>query len=101
MQNYLCEKVFVAKIFARVGLVEGDHGHGIETLDLERRLGGDTEAKRQVIHRVDDHTLELSRLVGDTTQARLEHRISIQKLLLGIWFQPDLVLRLTKNAINL
>ena len=45
-----------------------------------------------IVHRVDNHTVVLRRVLRDTTETRLDHVVSVEKLLLGVRLQPDLVL---------
>ncbi len=72
--------------------MKGDDGHRIGRPYLNGRLGGHAKTERQVVHRVDDHTLVLPRRVGDSPQAGLEDVVAVEELLLGVWLEPDFVL---------
>jgi len=63
-------------------------------------LRSDAETERHVGHRIHDHTLIPSSVLGDSSKTRLQHVIAVQVLLLGRRLQPDLVLGVRRDVVE-
>lgn len=80
--------------------MKGNNSHGIRVTTLARRLGRDAKTERQIGHGVDDHALVLVRVVRDASQARLEHIVTVEELLLGARLEPYFVLGVGREVVE-
>ena len=62
------ESLLGSDVFSDVSLVEGDDVHGVSVAALGGRLGGNSEAQRQIIHAVDNDALILWSVLRDSAQ---------------------------------
>ena len=70
--------------------MKSDDVHGIGVSALLRGFGRHAEAQRHVGHVVNHDALVLRGVLRDPPQAALQHVVSVEELLFGAGFQPDL-----------
>ncbi|TKR92609.1 hypothetical protein L596_007231 [Steinernema carpocapsae] len=84
----LREALFTAQVLSQVALVQDDDRGGVRSTTVRCTFRRDAESQRHIAHRIHHNSLVRFGSFRHSSNARLQHVVSIQKLLLRVGLEP-------------